>query len=271
MAATQASFNYTRDDGVPPEIWFYDPPAGTALHAPGDDPRTMAVHDARAHAAPFALDREGFEIGDFDHAFDAWDDDAAIRWRCYDAVADYIRGRVGARRVVVFDHTLRSKVNEAQQTTEHHTTRRAPVMLVHCDYTPRSGPLRVRQLLGAEAEALLARRVAFYNFWMPLHRPVEEKPLAMCEVASSARADFLPMALRYRERSGEVYVLRHADGHRWWTFPRMVPGEALLLKTYESETDGRARFLGHSAFDDPATPPDAPTRESIEIRTMAFF
>ena len=51
----------------------------------------------------------------------------------------------------------------------------------------------------------------------------------------------------------------------------MVPKNVLLLKTYELETDGRARFLGHSAFDDPDTPPDAPTRESIEIRAMAFF
>jgi hypothetical protein len=51
----------------------------------------------------------------------------------------------------------------------------------------------------------------------------------------------------------------------------MTPENVVLLKTYESETDGRARFLGHSAFDDPRTPADAPTRESIEIRTMAFF
>jgi hypothetical protein len=31
-----------------------------------------------------------------------------------------------------------------------------------------------------------------------------------------------------------------------------------------------ARVFGHGASD-PNTPPDAPVRESIEIRTMAFF
>jgi len=36
-------------------------------------------------------------------------------------------------------------------------------MLVHCDYTAESGPLRVEQLLGAEARDLLSRRVAFFN------------------------------------------------------------------------------------------------------------
>jgi len=65
--------------------------------------------------------------------------------------------------------------------------------------------------------------------------------------------------------------MRYSSAHRWWYFPKMTPENVLLLKTYESETDGRARFLGHSAFEDPNTPPDAPVRESIEIRTMAFF
>ena len=47
--------------------------------------------------------------------------------------------------------------------------------------------------------------------------------------------------------------------------------EALVFKVYESETDGRARFTAHTAFDDPHTPEGAPERESIEIRTIAFF
>jgi hypothetical protein len=51
----------------------------------------------------------------------------------------------------------------------------------------------------------------------------------------------------------------------------MQASQALLLKTYDSETDGRARFMGHTAFEDPTTPPGAMKRESIEVRTMAFF
>ncbi|MCH7707345.1 MAG: methyltransferase, partial [Myxococcales bacterium] len=31
------------------------------------------------------------------------------------------------------------------------------------------------------------------------------------------------------------------------------------------------RFTVHSAFEDPGTPPEAPARESIEVRTLAFF
>lgn len=65
--------------------------------------------------------------------------------------------------------------------------------------------------------------------------------------------------------------MRYSPSHRWYYFPEMTPDKALLLKTYDSETDGRARFMGHSAFEHPDTPPNALKRESIEVRTMAFF
>ena len=269
--SVRSTFNYTRDDGTVPEVYFYEPPPGTVAHSPGNDPHEMEIFDGWSRAGTFSLDREGFALKEFHNPFDRFDNDDAVRSQFYAPVAEFVRTSVGARRVIVFDHTIRSKVNEQQQTAEHTTTQRAPVMIVHCDYTPVSGPLRVRQLLPDEADALLQRRVAFYNFWKPLKRRVEEKPLAMCDVTSALQADMLEMLLRYRERTGEIFVMRHSSAHRWWYFPRMTPENVVLLKTYESETDGRARFLGHSAFEDPNTLPDAPVRESIEIRTMALF
>jgi hypothetical protein len=266
-----ANFNYTRDTGITPEIYFYEPPQGTKTRPPGDDPHTMTVHDGWHRAKSFSLNREGFALREFRSSFQLWEDDTAIRDHYYGDVIEFVRGEVGAKRVVIFDHTIRAKANEKQQTDEHTTSQRAPVMLVHCDYTPNSGPLRVRQLLPDEADELLKRRVAFYNFWIPLKRTVEERPLAMCDVTSSTAEDFITMKLRYRDRDGEIFVLRHSAQHHWWYFPRMTPDQAVLLKTYDSETDGRARFIGHSAFEDPGTPADAPMRESIEIRTIAFF
>jgi len=266
-----AMLNYTADTETAPEVYLYEPPAGTLVRPPGDDPREMQIIDGWPRANGFLLDREGFELREFKSPFERFDDAEAVRSEYYPAVAEFVRGSVGARRVLVFDHTIRSKVNAERQTAEHSTVQRAPVMVVHCDYTPVSGPMRVRQLVPEEADELLKHRVAFYNLWKPLKRRVEEKPLAVCDVTSAAEDDMLKMALRYRDREGEIFVMRHAAAHRWWYFPKMLPENVLLLKTYESETDGRARFLGHSAFDDPNTPPDAPTRESIEIRMMAFF
>lgn len=269
--AVRSNFNYTRDTGVMPEVYFYDPPPGTKIRDPGDDPHQMQVANGWDRANTFSLDREGFAVREFRASFDRWDDDEAIRADFYGDVTSFVKNQVGAKRVAIFDHTIRAKRNEKQQNAEATTTQRAPVMLVHCDYTPVSGPLRVRQLFPGEADDLLSRRVAFYNFWKPLRRRVEERPLAMCDVTSSTNDDFVKLGMRYRERDGEIYVMRHSPRHVWWYFPHMTPENVILLKTYDSETDGRARFVGHSAFEDPTSPPDAPFRESIEIRTIAFF
>jgi hypothetical protein len=138
---------------------------------------------------------------------------------------------------VVFDHTLRRRL--PADLAAQITTSRTAVLLVHSGYTPNSGVQRVRDIVPDEAEELLKRRVAFYNLWKPLFDVVEELPLACCDAQSQVDQDLLLMELKYRERTGEIYVLGHSPGHRWWYFPRMTLDQALLLKTYDSKTDGR--------------------------------
>lgn len=208
---------------------------------------------------------------DFAAKHSVWDDDEAVRSDFYPEVVDFLKKTTGAKRVLVFDHTIRSERNATKALTdEKNTSQRSPVMLVHCDYTAESGPLRVRQLLGDEADDLLSRRVTFINVWKPLN-VVEERPLAMCDVESCKDEDFFKLFLRYRDRVGENYVMQHSPRHKWWYFPQMTPQKAILLKTFDSETDGRARFVGHTAFVDPTSAPDAPLRESVEIRTICFY
>ena len=264
-----ATMNYSVDNGIPPDYYFYEPDPGTQLNPPGTDPHEVAIHDAWPDVDRLSLDREGFELHEFDPSFVSFDDDQQLRAIFYDQVIAFVKRHTGAKRVVVFDHTIRKRLpaDLKQQTT----VQRPAVLLVHSDYTIRSGPQRVHDIVPDEAEQLLKRRVAFYNVWKPLYRRVEELPLAMVDATTHDPDDMLRMDLKYRERTGEIYVMRYSPKHRWMYFPHMENHHALLLKTYDSETDGRCRFMGHSAFEDPNTPPNAPKRESIEVRTMAFF
>jgi hypothetical protein len=265
----RATLNYTVDNGIPPDYYFYEPDPSIKLNPPGTDPHEVEIEDGWPRADRFSVDREGFELHPFPARFDQFDDDDAILAQFYPQVIDFVTRHTGAKRVEVFDHTIRKRLPadlKAQTTVQ-----RPAVLLVHSDYTPRSGPQRVRDVLPADAEDLLQRRVAFFNVWKPLYRRVEELPLAMCDATTQSDDDLLVMELKYRERTGEIYVMRYSPRHRWVYFPHMEANQALLLKTYDSETDGRARFMGHSAFEDPNTPPNAPKRESIEVRTMAFF
>ncbi len=142
---------------------------------------------------------------------------------------------------------------------------------MHNDYTEWSGPQRVRDILPQEADDLLSRRFAIVQVWRPIRHPVETHPLAICDARSVAPADMVISERRYPNRIGQTYVVTYNPAHRWYWLPRMRRDEALVFKVYDSLKDGRARWSAHTAFDDPTSPPNARPRESIEIRTLAFF
>lgn len=269
----QAVLNYTAN--VAPkltELYFYESADSVDIHEPGDAAHSVTIHDGWPRAKEFSVDKHGFSLEDFDTAYSDWENEANMQSQFYPEVVDFLKNKFGAKRVLVFDHTIRTKANDQKKLTqETNTSQRAPVMLVHCDYTAESGPTRVKQLLPEDADDLLSRRVAFINVWKPIHNVVKERPLAMCDVTTSPPSDFFKLHLRYRDRNGENYVMQHSPDHKWYYFPEITPDQVILLKTYDSEQDGRARFVGHSAFEDPNTAPDAPVRESVEIRTIMFF
>jgi hypothetical protein len=76
---------------------------------------------------------------------------------------------------------------------------------------------------------------------------------------------------RYPHRVGQTYRLKYNPNHRWFYFPQMRRDEAIVFTVYDSRNDGRARFTPHTSFDDPTSPPNAPPRQSIEMRAFAFF
>ncbi|KAF2649755.1 hypothetical protein K491DRAFT_697851 [Lophiostoma macrostomum CBS 122681] len=268
----KTTVNYTKAvDGLT-ELYFYETDAAKNIHEPGDDPFEISISDAWPHAQDLTLDTNGFSVHSLKTSHTDWEDESSVKSSFYPEVVDFLKQTTGATRVLVFDHTIRTEANSKKKLTdENNTSQRSPVMLVHCDYTAKSGPLRVKQLLGSEADDLLSRRVSFVNVWKPINRVVEERPLAMCDVKSCKDEDFFKLILRYRDRTGENYVMKHSKEHKWWYFPKMTPEQVVLLKTFDSAGDGTARFVGHTAFVDPSSPEDAPMRESIEIRTICFY
>ena len=147
---------------------------------------------------------------------------------------------------------------------------RQPATRVHVDQTDKSGANRVREHLPDEAEELLKGRVQVINVWRPIRGPLRDAPLAMADGQTVEPGDLVASDLIYPNRSGETYSVKYNPNHRWYYIPEMRADEALLLKCYDSATDGRTRFGPHTAFIDPTTPADAAPRESIELRTLVF-
>lgn len=263
--AVQAPLTYLADASVKPAT--YNPPPGTGevrrLGNYGTFP--VRIRNARAIAADLSLDRQGFVLWTHETAVHDFYDEAELRAVYYPEVESLVRHATGAAKVVVFDHTIRT----ADRAVERGL--RQPVRMVHNDYTEKSGPQRVRDLLGAEAEERLRHRFVEINVWRPIRGPVLQAPLALADARSIAPQDVVTCDLIYADRTGEIYYGVYNPRHRWHYFPRMERHEAVLIKCYDSETDGRARFSLHTAFDDPTTPENAPPRESIEVRAFAFF
>ncbi len=230
------------------------------------DRREVTVHDARALTPAPRLDCEGVELVAWGGAPEDEHDDEGVSRDFYPRVEAMVRKHTGARRVFAFDHNLRS----SDERTADGETILSPVQLAHNDYTERSAPQRVHDLLPDEAEALLEHRVAVINVWKPIRHPALAAPLAVCDAQTLQASDWIETDLRYPDRTGEIYSVCHSPNHRWLYFPAMDPSETMLLKCYDSHGD-RARFTAHTAIDDPTTPSDAPPRRSIEVRTLAFF
>src|SRR5579859_5778798 len=263
-----APLNYLDDVSERPVTYLYEPPPGVPVRSGKTAKHTVAVHNGRPLADKLSLDSNGFTLLRQQIAVSNFYDADEVKRVYYPEVERLVKEATGAARVVAFDHNVRCRPMAKRGENGAHE----PVKFAHNDYTFKSGPQRVRDLLpAAEAEALLQHRFAVINVWRPIRGPVEESPLAVCDAQSMELRDFVPSDLRYRDRTGEVYSVAYNPKHRWFYFPRMQRDEALLLKCFDSASDGRARFTAHTAFEDPTSQPDAAPRESIEVRTLVFF
>jgi len=263
----QASVNYLIDTGVKPVNETGAGDVRVLLHTGRHDPRTVTIHDGRPGVAGFDLDAAGFELADHPTKMRDFYDLDELERVYHPEMQALIAARSGARRVHVFDHTLRTSDEDERAARKI----REPVQSVHNDYTAWSGPNRLKEILPDEAEALLKRRFAIIQVWRAINTPIERNPLAIVDARTLAPADLIPAERRFPDRVGEIYQVRYNPAHRWTYFPRMHRDEALVFKVYDSAEDGRARWGCHTSFIDPATRADAPPRESIEIRAFAFF
>lgn len=267
-AAIEAELNYLEFTGEKPVSYQYEPPPGVPKRSGVYRAHRVRISNARVAPppGPLSLDRNGFELHRHASALNDFSDAARIESIYYPEAEALLKQATGARRVVVFDHTLRDGKPERAEGV------REPVKYIHNDQTFVSGPRRVRDHLPVgEAERLLQGRVAIVNLWRPIGETVQSSPLALCDSRSIALNDLVASDLVYPDKVGETYALVFNPRHRWYYFPHMTPDEFLLLKIYDSAGDSIARLTAHSAFDDPTSAADAPARRSIELRSLLFF
>lgn len=177
----------------------------------------------------------------------------------------------GASKVFIFDHTIRRGTQDrsaADDAAKPSIPLRGPVQRVHVDQSYKAAPNRVTHHLPQEADRLLRGRFQIINLWRPI-RTVRKDPLGVADARSVPDSDLVPVELIYPDRVGETFTVRPNENHRWFYLREQQPNEVLLIKCFDSKTDGRARRVPHSAFVDESTVHEE-SRESIEVRSLVF-
>ncbi|KAI0794358.1 hypothetical protein C8Q74DRAFT_1315127 [Fomes fomentarius] len=235
----QTTLNYLKPlDDQPPMQYV-----GTTVHGEtktnvGVDPRQAVVHDIRGREAEFNLNTHGFQFLRWPSVEREFVDEDAIKSKYYSEVETILKQATGAKRVHIFDHTIRRNQGSKDQT-ESDPKNRGPADRVHVDQTYESAPERVKHHLPDEAERLLKSR-----------NPVAYKPLAVADWRTLDQNDLVPVKLIYPDRTGALFSV-------------------FLIKCYDSDED-RARSTPHSAFTDAGSPKEGPHRQSLEVRALVF-
>lgn len=245
----------------------------------------VPIHDAREAALPF--DDCGFQL--VDHALPQTDsfDPAELSAVHGPMIAELAQALSGCDRTLIYPPIVRSP-KMAQKVADY-----APITFVHSDFTEDyrymvEDPARpyaayIQPLLAqaglSQRDVALADRVLMLQFWRNLGAERPDHPLAICDARSVPRSDLLPFVVP--EYGGlhlefETFGVRAPEqpaDHHWYTYPGMKHDEVLVFRTYDSRCVEQERpfWTPHSAFRDPRAGPDAPARESLEIRILCLF
>ena len=204
--AIRSSVNFAAGTGDTPVALVAEAGTGPDEHAGNMSVHEIEIHDARPIAESLDLDRQGFVLTHHLTAMRDFYDNEEVQRVYYPEMEALIESATGASKVVVFDHTIR--VDDEQKQIRRKV--RDSVKRMHNDFTVRSAPQRVRDLLPAdEVEARLQKRYASINVWRPIISPVETKPLVICGYDTIADDDLVAAERHYPDgRIGGIYMLR---------------------------------------------------------------
>ena len=288
----QATINYIQPDGRRPYSMLYKqnerPPSSNHARNYQD----MTIRDARGKANMWDNGVELVEQHTSLTTEDFYANSQKIKDVYYDEMCEAVKKATGAARVIAFDHNVRNQDRarrEGGDLFKNNPRLGGYAGSCHNDYTPKSAPQRILDLAKPtgqggsytltdqpvltqeEAEAYVKGRYVFINAWRNISdEPICDQHLAVCDGTSIDKDDFLEMDLCYEDRTGEIFAFSHKERHQWIYFPNMVKEEVMMLKCYDSDPTKGCQYTAHMAIKDPKAPANY-HRESIEVRTIAFF
>ena len=104
---------YTPIGTEEPYQYVLEPPEGKAPNNIGVEPHSVTINDARGREEEFSLDKSGFQFVHWPSVEKEFDDDARIQAQYYPEVEEILKKVAGAKKVFIFDHTIRYVLSRA--------------------------------------------------------------------------------------------------------------------------------------------------------------
>ncbi len=261
----------------------------TTLKYGDGDTQPVAVTIGNAREAIEALQYEscGFTLLEHHSEVDDWQDPMQVADIHMAEIKQLAIEYTGCDHALVYPPLVRSP-RTARDIADY-----APIEFVHSDYTddyramiedpdrpygaflaPALETIGVMQHEIADAE-----RVMMVQFWRNIGAQRPDYPLALCDAATVPRSHLYPFivpeygGVRLEFETFGVYPPAEPGAHHWYTFPDLRQDEVVTFRTYDSRCveENRPFWTPHSAFRDPHVGPDAPQRESVEMRVLCLF
>jgi hypothetical protein len=288
VRSVKAEINYLLP-GTPINRRFVS--AGVEVNTGKYAPFDVIVRDGRAIRRHLTLDTHGFTLLDAPTAIgDFYDKDEMDRAYPGEAAA-HIQAQTGASFVVPMGWMIRNSGDIAKYQPKgdgpyvHAGGVQPPAGEAHIDTEPsRADRHALAVYKKHRPDGPGYKRFLYSSFWRTFSPGPQNCPLALCDHRTVGNDEGLPNVLHIVDKIPEgdalfapmeedhlmaAAIFHHNSAHRWWYFSNMVRDEALLFKFHDSDKSHAWR-TPHTAFWDTSFPDRRP-RESVELRSIAFF
>src|SRR3984957_10108963 len=243
------------------------------------EPHQVFVADGRPCQDDLTLEESGFTLVRHRTSVPGLDNPAVLDGAYTGEGIGLVRALTGADHVVSLGWLTR-------RTTAARRGALPPAPDVHVDLhtteiAHRYARVHARSALPAPGTY---RRAVWTSLWRAFSPPPQDWPLALCDYRSTDDAEDGAPNLLFRvpalpgsdaeytpddEAESAASLFCYNPAHRWWYFPGMHAGEALLIKLHD--TDHRVAWRApHTSFRDNAAGGAHP-RESVERRPAPYF
>ncbi|KAH8803033.1 hypothetical protein F5884DRAFT_804205 [Xylogone sp. PMI_703] len=233
----------------------------------------VTVRDIRGSEYKYTLDTTGFRVVEHESKEREFTNIEQIKKLYFPEVEDLLKRVTGASKVLIFDYAVRGAAVPPREDTHLGAAKSlpsisGPLRQVHIDQSYRGATDRLRNEIPSEADVLLLGRYQIINVWRPI-KTIFRDPLGVADARSVQEDELVPIRVIFPNREGERFIVRGSKEHKWYYIFGQTPREVMLIKCFDSKTDGRPRRTPHSAFVSEDFV-DKETRESIEVRAFVF-